>query len=149
MRLRLMLAALVVAGVVLGWQLSRARRTGLDLPLFDFVEYWAAGHLNAHRENPYDHDRVEELEREAGRTEKSVLMWNPPWTLTLAMPFGLFPVDRVRTAQLLWLLLQFAALVYSADALWRYYGGDAGQRWLAWLIAFTFVPSLFITESTT
>ncbi len=143
MRLRLMLAALVVAGAVLAWQLSRPGGTGLDLPLFDFVEYWAAGHLNAHGENPYDHDRIEELEREAGRTEKSVLMWNPPWTLTLAMPFGLFPVDRVRTAQLLWLLLQFAALVYSADTLWRYYGGAAGQRWLAWLIAFTFVPSLF------
>jgi hypothetical protein len=143
MRLRLMLAALVVAGAVLAWQLSRVGGTGLDLPLFDFVEYWAAGHLNAHGENPYDHDQVEELERQAGRTEKPVLMWNPPWTLTLAMPFGLFPLDHIRLAQLLWLLLQFAALVYSADALWRYYGGDAGQRWLAWLIAFTFVPSLF------
>ena len=50
MRLRLMLAALVVAGAVLAWQLSRASGTGLDLPLFDFVEYWAAGHLNKSRE---------------------------------------------------------------------------------------------------
>jgi hypothetical protein len=143
MRLRLMLATLAIAGVVLAWQLSRTGGTGLKLPLFDFVEYWAAGHLNAHGENPYDHDRVETLERAAGRTEKPVLMWNPPWTLTLAMPFGLFPLDQVHTAQLLWLLVQFAALVYSADALWRYYGGDGRHRWLAWLIAFTFVPSLF------
>src|SRR5690242_17626817 len=119
MRLRLMLAALVIAGALPAWQLSRAGGTGLDLPLFDFVEYWAAGHLNAHGENPYEHDRVEELEREAGRTEKPVLMWNPPWTLTLVMPFGVFSLDQIRIAQILWLLLQFAALVYSADALWR------------------------------
>lgn len=143
MRLRLMLAALVVACAGLAWQLSRTRGAALELPLFDFVEYWAAGRLNAQGENPYDHDRVEELEKQAGRTEKPVLMWNPPWTLTVAMPFGLFRVDHIHIAQLLWLLLQFAALVYSADALWRYYGGSAGQRWLAWLTAFTFVPSLF------
>src|SRR5262245_1983579 len=106
MRLRLLLAVLVVACAGLAWQLVRAPGAGLELPLFDFVEYWAAGRLNAHGENPYDPERVHELERQAGRTEEGVLMWNPPWTLTLVMPFGLFPARLVQTAQLLWLLLQ-------------------------------------------
>src|SRR5262245_20872546 len=136
-RLCVLVVALLVAVAGLAWQLAR---TPVALPLFDFVEYWAAGHLNAAGANPYDPDLVHELERQTGRTEPGVLMWNPPWTLTLVMPFGVLPV---RLAHVLWLLMQFAALGLAADLLWRLYGGDAGRRWLAWLVAFTFLPSLF------
>jgi hypothetical protein len=110
------------------------------LPLYDFVEYWAAGRLNVHGENPYDPQRIHELEREAGRDDDAILMWNPPWTLPLVMPLGLLDCH---TAHLLWLALLFAAIVTSADALWRLYDGPLAQRWIAWLLALTFLPTLF------
>src|SRR2546425_7820696 len=81
---------LAVGVVVLGWQLTHLLANPFVLPPDDFVEYWAAGRLNASGENPYDPDRLVPLERETGRdVDEAGMMWNPPWTLTLAMPFGL------------------------------------------------------------
>ena len=77
------------------------------------------------------HQAIEQLERAAG-TEETVLMWNPPWALPLVLPFGMLDA---RPAHLLWLLVQFAALAVSADCLWRFFGGAAERRWIAWLIA--------------
>src|SRR5205814_10247989 len=105
------------------WQLGR----GLQLPLFDFVEYWAAGQLNAKGENPYDPEAIARIERKVGRDHPGVMMWNPPWVLPLVMPFGLLDVHP---AQLLWLLLQLVALVVSADGLWRLFGGNPERRWV-------------------
>jgi hypothetical protein len=136
----LLVLALVVALVILLIQLGGSARGLTTLPLHDFVEYWAAGRLNVHGENPYDPERVHQLERETGRTSEGILMWNPPWTLPLVMPFGLLDC---RVAHLLWLCLQFAAIAWCADALWRLYGGPLAQRWIAWLLAFTFLPTLF------
>jgi hypothetical protein len=110
----------------------------MSLPLFDFAEYWAAGRLNAHGLNPYDPALVEQLQSELGRTAPGVLMWNPPWTLPLVMPFGLLDAH---TAHLIWLGLQLIVLLVSADWLWRIYGGNPERHWIAWLVAFTFLPS--------
>src|SRR5881227_1912195 len=98
------LGGLLAAGLLI-WQLGR----GLRLPLFDFVEYWAAGRLLAEGRNPYDPEAIEQLERAVG-TEETVLMWNPPWALPLVLPFGMLDA---RLAHLLWLLVQFAALAVS------------------------------------
>jgi Glycosyltransferase family 87 len=110
------------------------------LQMYDFVEYWAAGHLIAAHENPYDGDRMHELERDAGRTEDGILMWNPPWTLPFVLPFGLLPV---RMAHLVWLALSLGVLGFCADRLWQLYGGDRERRWIGWLLVLTFVPTLF------
>jgi hypothetical protein len=67
-------------------------------------------------------------------------MWNPPWTLPLVMPLGLLDC---RTAHLLWLALQFVAVLWGTDALWRHYRGAVERRGLAWLLAITFLPTLF------
>src|SRR5262249_6685293 len=69
----------------------------------------------------------------------TALVWTPPWALPLVLPFGM---PDARPAHLLWLLVQFAALAVSADGLWRFFGGAAEQRWVGWLIAFTFLPSV-------
>src|SRR5687768_9403445 len=84
----------------------------VQLQLFDFVEYWAAGNLCVRGENPYDAKEIEKLEKQLGREEDHVLMWNPPWTLPIVMPFGLL---EPRVAHLLWLGIQFAAVAFSAD----------------------------------
>jgi hypothetical protein len=134
---------LAVLGVGLLFLLPRFAGA-FDLPLIDFVEYWAAGRLNVHGENPYDAKRMEELEFAAGRAEDVILMWNPPWALPLVMPLGLLDC---RTAHLLWLALLLGVVAWCADALWRMYGGPVEQRRLAWLLSFTFLPTLFALKT--
>jgi hypothetical protein len=140
LRTGLLILALAIAIGVLFIQLGGSARGLTMLPLHDFVEYWAAGRLNLHGENPYDPERIQQLEREAGRSDDGILMWNPPWTLPLVMPLGLLDV---RTAHLLWLAMQFIVVAWCADALWRLYGGAAARRGIAWLLAFTFLPTIF------
>ena len=55
----------------------------------DFVEYWAAGKLNLTGGDPYDPEQLHPLELQTGVIEgEAVMMWNPPWMLIIAMPFG-------------------------------------------------------------
>jgi hypothetical protein len=115
------------------------------LPPDDFVEYWAAGRLNANGLNPYDPEQLLPLQLVAGRdTDEAVMMWNPPWTLALVMPLGLLPA---RTAQLLWLLFHLAIILYCADWAWRACHGPVKLRWLAWLLALTFLPTGFVLQA--
>jgi hypothetical protein len=132
--------ALALTVVLLVGQFLLAPQGLTALPLYDFVEYWAAGRLTLRGENPYDIDRMEQLQREAGRTDEGILMWNPPWTLPLVLPFGLLDV---RTAHLVWLGLHFLALGFCADRLWHLYGGAADYRWVSWALALTFLPCYF------
>ena len=109
--------------------------------LQDFVEYWAAGRLNSHGHNPYDPTRLYEIERTVSpRLTEAIMMWNPPWTLALAMPFGWLPAQ---TSHALWIALQLTALLVSVDWLWRLYGGPAQYRWFAWLLSVGFLPTFF------
>lgn len=140
LRLWLGIAVLGVALLFLSFRIG----SSTAWPLLDFVEYWAAGRLNVHGENPYDPERIQQIEREVGREEDAILMWNPPWTLPLVMPLGLLDC---RTAHRLWLVMLLVAVVWSADALWRLYGGARSERWLAWLLAFTFLPTLFSVKT--
>lgn len=111
----------------------------------DFVEYWSAGRLNLSGANPYDPEQLRPLQLQTGRTFRvPVMMWNPPWTLAFAMPFGAldYPFSR-----LLWFVAQTALLIFCASFIWGSYRGSAKHRWVAWLIAFTFVPALFLLKT--
>jgi hypothetical protein len=132
--------ALVVAVLLLAVQFVLSPKALTALPMYDFVEYWAAGRLTLQGENPYDIDRMEQLQREAGRSDEGILMWNPPWTLPFVLPLGLLDV---RVAHLLWLGLHFLALGFCADRLWRLYGGTPDYRWVAWVLALSFLPCYF------
>src|SRR5687768_13794901 len=86
-RLPLMIAALLAAVGLLALQQSAGG--GLtNLPMQDYVEYWAAGQLLARGENPYDEAAIEKLEKEAEREEPPILMWNPPWAMPFVIPLG-------------------------------------------------------------
>jgi hypothetical protein len=116
-----------------------------DRPLLrplDFCEYWAAGRLNFHGENPYDPELLYPLQRGAGweDEEVAVMMWNPPWTLTLVMPLGILPS---RTAQVVWLLLHLAIVALCARVIWKLYDGPDRQAWIAWAVAIVFAPTVF------
>jgi hypothetical protein len=137
-RLGLLGAALAVALLALAAQFARSGAGLPALPLYDFVEYWAAGRLLAQGHDPYDVVAIEDLQRQVGHTAEPILMWNPPWALPLVLPLGLF---ACRTAHLIWLLLHLAVLLGCADRLWQLYGGPAELRWLGWLLGLAFLPS--------
>ena len=133
---------LVVVVATGGLLLDRFFRDPAFVPPNDFLEYWAAGRLNAEGHNPYDPEALWTLQRAAGRPlDHPAVLWNPPWALTLVMPFGLLPP---RAGQLAWLLTQVAAVVLCADRLWVLYGGRAALRPFAAALALTFYPVMHL-----
>lgn len=140
LRKTLGIAAFLVIATVLLWELGTLLTNTTLLPPDDFVEYWAAGRLNLQGHNPYDPELLLPLQQAAGRrTDEAIMMWNPPWTLTLAMPLGLLPA---RIGQLTWTALLLVMIVGSAQLIWRYYGAPADRRIVAVLMAIFFMPSL-------
>jgi hypothetical protein len=78
------------------------------------------------------------LERAAGRKTEVLLMWNPPWTLALAMPLALFSYP---VSHLIWVILSVVMILVATDWTWSLFGGSTQKRWLAAVIAFTFLPT--------
>jgi hypothetical protein len=122
------------------------------LPILDFVEYWAAGRLCLTNGNPYSWDAMLELEKSVGMKpdhspttgeETPLMMFNPPWTLVFVMPLAL---PSFALSRLLAFVLGVGLVIFCADAIWRIYGGAIEKRWLAWLVALTFVPTLQVLQ---
>ncbi len=133
---------LVVAGVVLiVWQLW-VLFGSLSLPVNDWVQYWSAGRVFVSGGNPYDMDALYTFQKQAGSPHgRAIRMYSPPWILPLLAPFGLLDY---RVGWLLWFFLHFGLIAACALGLWRYYGGASQRGWLAWVLAFTFLPSIFV-----
>lgn len=111
----------------------------------DYVEYWAAGRLNMTRANPYAPDQLLPLQLGIGRHEGvPLMMWNPPYTLAIAMPLAAVPYPISRFA---WFLLQILSIAMSAGWLWQIYGGPTRKYWLAWAVAFTFYPTIVALQT--
>ena len=86
-------AGFAVAAVLLAGQVRQLLADPTVWPPDDFVEYWAAGRLNAVGENPYDPSILHQCERLVSpHLTEAIMMWNPPWSLSIAMPFGFLPV---------------------------------------------------------
>src|SRR6266849_8316508 len=88
--------ALVLTSAVFGYLVSQPSDAWLSVPSDDFIQYWAAGRLNALGANPYSPDEAFSLEKEVGlsdewqrasgrRLDQGIIMWNPPLTLSIAM----------------------------------------------------------------
>jgi hypothetical protein len=117
------------------------------LPSDDFVQYWAGGNLNMHGLNPFDPQQIEQLQIAAGGQASGAytisIMLNPPWSISLVMPFGLldYPISR-----LTWLIFSVLLILLSSQLLWQIYSGHPGQRWLALLVVFIFAPTISVLE---
>jgi hypothetical protein len=122
---------------------GRIAETVSNLPPHDFVEYWAAGHLQATGGNPYDPERLYELQRDHigwDPVGQAIMMWNPPWTLSFVTPLGLLPW---RTAMMVWLVARLAMLIVSAWLLAQVY---SRQPWFSWAIILTWLPCLIALQ---
>ncbi len=128
---------LLISLGILFWLLANVLSSA-DFHVNDFVEYWAAGYLNLHGQNPYDPELLLDLQKSVGWVDvKPNIMWNPPWVLPFVMLFGSLPY---RLGWLLWTTLGFAAIVLGSDYLWQTHGGQ--PRWAAWLVVFIFYPTI-------
>ena len=143
---RLFTAAGIALAAVLLVQQTRHLLTDPSVwPPDDFVEYWVAARLTLDGRNPYDPAQLLPLQRAAGRdTDEAIMMWNPPWSLAVVLPLGLIPA---REAQLLWLVVNLAAVGYCGDRLWLLSGGSRDRRWVGWAVALAFLPTLFALQS--
>lgn len=117
---------------------SRERAIGWPLPLYDFMTYWAAGRLFLSGANPYSASAMYAIERHLGwQYTQPLVLLNPPWVLPFIAPLGALPFN---VAHCLWWALSMATEVVCALALWRYFGGDPGKRWMAIVLVLTFFP---------
>jgi hypothetical protein len=109
-------------------------------PLEDFSEYWSAGRLNAAGSNPYDPGLMLREQRQIGWPDSApVMMYNPPWTLALAMPMGALPFGLARSV---WLPLQLFLTLWSVSRLWILYGGAPEDTRRVWLLGLLWSPTL-------
>ena len=110
----------------------------------DFLQYWAAARLNLAGENPFVHDRVYALWQSAGWRQSSdaLVMYNPPWMLTLMLPWAILDAE---TACLLWRLCLLLYIFASVDVLWHQYGGPAALRPVSWCVGLLFIPVIMAT----
>lgn len=142
LRTGLLLLALGIAVPIMLWQLGGSARGLATWPLYDYVSFWAAGRLNLQGQDPYDPRLLETLERRAEPGSSEVLiMWPAPWALTLLMPFSCLDAHL---SHLLWLAFQFVVLACTVDWTWRMLGESRENRWLAWLLALTFLPCYLV-----
>jgi hypothetical protein len=147
-RLLLAVAALVMlaAGGVAFQNLFLSNRK----PPVDFVAFWVGGDLAVHGHNPYYPPAVRARQREVGHdADAAVMMWNPPWVLTLVMPFALVPYGA---AYGLWALAHIALILAATELLWRGFAPTDPQRrerhmkarWVAYLVGLSFVPTTYL-----
>jgi hypothetical protein len=117
---------LIVSLAIFVWLAANELSTPSFMQADDFVEYWSAARLNLSGGNSYDPKQLTPLQLQTGRLEGvPLMMWNPPWTLSLVMPFGLrsYPSGRA-----LWLLLNIGSVFFCADWFWRFFDGSARYR---------------------
>ncbi len=144
---RLLLWSIIL--VLLLWHANDLRKTrdAGKIPLYDFIEYWAAARTFLSGGNPYSAAELVVAQRGAGWTDsKPIMMWNPPWTLPLLVPIAVLPFWVARG---LWFLLNLALVLICADWFWRQYGGPDSRRWMSWLATLLFIPvgtSLFLGQ---
>lgn len=133
-RWALSLFLLVIGTLVLVWQVSE-----LTIPLGDFVEYWTASEALLLGESPYAPDVLWSLQQGIGHSaSRPLLMYNPPWILSLIVPFSL--LDHI-SARLAWLVFHFICLFASATMLWKIYSGSYRGLVTAWILTLTFLPT--------
>src|SRR6516225_180403 len=114
------------------------------LGLADYIAYWSAGHQNAIGANPYSPEALLALQEELGWAEDFPnMMYYPPWTLPLVMPFGIVPYGISR---LLWLFFHLGILLCCAERIWRFYNGPPETQLWVWIATLSFVPSLIVLK---
>ena len=116
--LQVLIASAVAAAVLAIYMVGT---TGDSAAKCDFIGYWAAGHLLAHGQNPYDYQAVRALEIAAGRDPgvPMLVMRNPPVAFFMALPFGWI---GPKAGLIVWTFFLIAVLGLASRLLWKING---------------------------
>jgi hypothetical protein len=107
----------------------------------DFIEYWTAARLLIQQGNPYSPAELLAAQRALGWMEdEALMMWNPPWTLSFLLAFGLLDYE---TSQLAWFLSHVLILFLGGQVLWKSSGGSPSQTSYPVLSVLSFAPAYF------
>jgi len=111
----------------------------------DSIQYWPAGKLLIHRQNPYDAESTIELEREQGYAQdRPVLVRTPPWSLFLFLPLGL---ATAFWGWLLWMAVSVASLILAMRLSWKMFGKGDDLRSVFLFAGYLFAPVLACLEA--
>lgn len=118
----------------------------VDPPEWDFTLYWLYGRVTALGMNPYNSDHLRQLALPMHLSKEfmaELYLFQTPPTLFIFAPLGWFDI---RTAYLLWYLVQGAMIALDVILLWKIFQPDSGLTGLA--LTATLVLILRSTRST-
>ena len=129
---------LILVGLLVWFLIAHEQKIRASVASRDSIQYWAAGKLLVHRQNPYSVPDVEALERSAGYASDRPLMFRcPPWALWMVVLPGLL---NAYWAWVAWLVILLGSLVISMRLVWRM-NRHGAQPPAAFLIAgYLFAP---------
>ena len=111
----------------------------------DSIQYWAAGKLLIHRQNPYEVKSTIQMEQEQGYTQdRPVLVRTPPWSLFLFLPLGL---ANAFWGWLLWMAASVAGLIAAMRLSWKMFGKGDRLRPVFLTVGYLFAPVLACLEA--
>lgn len=116
----------------------RASMLFTPLALYDFIFYWASGHLFLTGGHPFSEPAMRAIVLSyGGNPAWPVMTFCPPWGMPIAGAMAILPFHL---AQRIWFAVALVLDCFSSLGLWIYFGGEKRTAWIAILIAATFIP---------
>ncbi len=124
---------------LLGWFLvAHEQKIRASVSQRDSIQYWAAGRLLVHRQNPYSVPSVQALESSQGYpANRPLMLRTPPWSVWMVLLPGLL---NAYWAWVAWLGILLASLVSSMRISWRMYGDGPSPPNVFLLAGYLFAP---------
>jgi hypothetical protein len=116
----------------------RASMLFMPLALYDYIYYWASGHLFLTGGHPYSEAAMRAIVLSyGGNPAWAVMTFCPPWGMPIAGIMAILPFHSARS---MWFAVSLVLDCFSTLGLWIYFGGKKRTVWIAFLIAATFIP---------
>jgi len=131
-------ARLLLAGLVLYFFVQRADTLRVNVTQRDSIAYWTAGRLLLAHADPYDTDKVFEMEQQQGYVEqKPLVLRTPPWSLFMVLGLGVLDAFW---AWVVWVAASVAGLLLAMRLCWRIYGAQRIPQNVFWIVGYLFAP---------
>src|SRR5207244_5439366 len=117
---------------------QRADTVRANVTQRDSIAYWTAGRLLLAHADPYDTDKVFEMEQQQGYVEqKPLVLRTPPWSLFMVVGLGVLDAFW---AWVVWVAASVAGLLLAMRLCWRIYGAQRIPQNFFWIIGYLFAP---------
>src|SRR6266852_3590482 len=117
---------LALVGLLVWFLATHEQKIRASVAGRDSIQYWAAGTLLVHRQNPYSVASVLALERSQGYpADRPLMLRTPPWSVWMVLPLGLLSAFWAWVA---WLAILLGSLVIAIRISWRMYGDRERPR---------------------